>query len=51
MATQEYTTEKVNEGDYSKSDKFSAEDASVIAPEGRLKRQLKNRHVAMIRSV
>ena len=36
---------------HAKSDNYSAEKEDIGRPEAKLKRQLKNRHVAMIRSV
>src|ERR1700691_718197 len=53
MASTE-NTGRVLENDevkYTKSDNDSAEKTSIVQPEGKLKRQLKNRHVAMIRFV
>jgi amino acid transporter len=50
MASTE-NTGRVLENDevkYTKSDNDSAEKTSIVQPEGKLKRQLKNRHVAMI---
>jgi len=52
-ASQENVNEKslvTDQAHYVKSDDYSAELTDVI-PERKLKRQLKNRHVAMIRFV
>jgi amino acid permease len=51
MASQENINEKglvTDQAHYVKSDDYSAELTDVV-PERKLKRQLKNRHVAMIR--
>jgi amino acid permease len=51
MASQENVNEKdlvTHQKDYVRSDEYSAEITDVV-PEQKLKRQLKNRHVAMIR--
>jgi amino acid permease len=54
MASPENTTAnmlEVDEAKYAKSDNYSGEKTYIVQPEGKLKRQLKNRHVAMIRFV